>query len=534
MPRGDAIVVCPEPLAAEAGGRVLRGGGNAVDAVIAAAYTQGLVNPLMCGIGGTGHILVHASETGESVMANFGSRAGSLAHERVYPDIEPTVFANRFRARDWANYVGYQSITIPSFVRGTWDTHQRFGRLAWDALLEPAIEAAQDGVTIDEFTFSFWDPQRVRHGDSPDPRVTLTATEECARIYLKDDGSVYGIGERLYQPDYGRTLRRIAAEGAGVFYEGEIGRAIADDFEANGALVTREDLRSYRTPFEPPVSGSFHGMEVLTERSPSMGSLEIEALHILQELDLVGAGWRSPRYYDTLARVFQVIYADRARWNGDPRFVDVPVASFHSRERAKELAAEIVRGQRSASGADAGGSGYTTHVSAVDRWGNAASFTHSNGNSAGVVTPGLGFLHNHHMHNFDPRPGQNDSVAAGKSPLYGCSPLMLMREGAPEVVSGSKSRYRVTAELQVLVDLFTFEASLEEAIEHPRIHAEYAPDKLYLEPAIPRDMHREFERLGWECIVVNMAVPMCTILRHRDGCWEAVADPRGGGGLVTC
>ena len=532
MPRAEAIVVCPEPLAAEAGRGVLRAGGNAVDAAIAAAYAQGVVNPLMCGIGGTGRLLVHRSLDRETMLVNFGTRAGSRAHEHVFPEIEPTMFANRFRARDWANYVGYKAITIPSFVRGTWDSHQRYGHLAWQRLLEPAIDLAANGVTIDAFTFSFWDPAKPRHRDSPDPRITLTATDACAQIYLQPDGSVYHSGTTLRQTDYADTLRRIAAEGADVFYHGEIARAIADDFDAHGGLVTLGDLQGCRSELEQPVRGTFRGLEVTTEGSPSMGSLEIEALHMLDSLDLQSVQWRSPRYYDLLARVFQAMYADRAAHNADPKFVDVPEAAFLSRERAARLAADVRAGRRPDLVTQADGAMDTTHVSVVDRWGNAASLTHSNGNSAGVVTPGLGFLYNHHMHNFDPRPGQKDSIAAGKRPLFGCSPLNLHRDGVPELVSGSKSRYRVTAELQVLVALYIYGATLDEAVREPRVHAEYAPNVLYVEPSIPAGVRSELAEIGWECAVVDMAVPMCTIRRLPGEAWEAVADPRGGGGLA--
>jgi gamma-glutamyltranspeptidase / glutathione hydrolase len=538
VPHGDAIVVCPEPLAAAAGAQVLREGGNAVDAAIAAAYVQGVVNPLMCGIGGTGRLLVHWRGTGETVLANFGTRAGSRAHEHVFPDIEPTVFANRFRAKEWENYVGYKAVAIPSFVRGTFDAHQRWGTASWDALLAPAIDLCERGFPVDTFAYSFWDPARERHRDSPDPQVTLTATEECAGIYLKADGAVYEVGDLLVQRDYGVTLRIIASDGADAFYRGRLARAIAADFDEHGALVTTEDLRRCRTDFEQPVRGRFYGHDVVTEGSPSMGSLEIEALHVLEALAIDADLRPSATYYGTLANVFAVMYHDRALHNADPRFVEVPERDFLSRDRAGRIA----KGLRAYDGAPAPvaqvhgaahSSQDTTHVSVVDGHGNAAAMTHSNGNSAGVVTPGLGFLYNHHMHNFDPRPGQRDSIAAGKRPLFGCSPLMLLRDGAPVVVSGSKSRYRVTAEIQVLMDHVVYGRSLNDAIAAPRIHAEYAPATAYLEPELDTQTRADLETLAWRCRTVDMAVPMCTISRSRGTTWEAVADPRGGGGLAT-
>ena len=530
MSGASAAVVCPEAAAANAGGEVLAAGGNAVDAAICAAFVQGVVNPLMCGIGGTGRMLVYEASTRQPTLVNFGTRAGSKARPDTYSAVEPSIFSNRFRARNWENYIGHKAVAIPSFVRGVWDAHLRFGSLPWDRLLEPAIELAANGFIVDEFIYRFWDPGRDQNSDSPPPLTKLTATEECARIYLKG-GEVYLVGERLVQTDYAETLRRIAAEGADVFYTGEIARTIAADFKGHGGLFTLEDLGDCATDFEEPVRGVYKGLEVATEGSPSMGSLEISALHMLERIDLSSLGWRSAKYYHVLARVFQAMYGDRTRYNADPHFVDVPEHLFLSRERAARLAAQLATDAPISAVLGASDADETTHVSVVDGCGNAAAVTHSNGNSAGVVTPGLGFLYNHHMHNFDPRPGQLNSIAPGKRPLFGCSPLMLLDGDRLRLVSGSKSRYRVTAEIQVLVDMFEFGADLEEAISNYRIHAEYAPDTVYVEPEVPTALSQSLSEMGWRCQVVDMAVPMCTVLRTAEGAVRAVADARGGDGL---
>lgn len=533
----SAAVSCSEPLAAEAGGQILAAGGNAVDAALAAAFVQGVVNPLMCGIGGTGRMMVHLRASGRTELADFGTKAGERSRPDSYGEVEQSLFANRFRAPDWSNYIGHRAVAIPSFVRGAWDSHRAYGELDWAEVLQPAIDLAEHGFTVDEDTFGTWDPDKVRHTDSPPPLQKLRATDECARIYLRSDGDVYRAGDTLVQSDYGRTLRRIAEEGAEVFYSGDIAEAIVEDFDANDGLFTADDLRRCWTEFREPCRGRFKGMEVFTDWSPSMGPLEIEALQILDALDLRHLGWRSPEYYDVLARVFQQIYRDRTRWNADPAFAEVPVERMLSRERAERLAEYLLESEPGPppAGPDGGiiAPDETTHVSVVDERGNGASMTHSNGNTAGVVTPGLGFLFNHHMHNFDPRPGSLNEVAPGKRPMFGCQPLMLLEDGELRAVSGSKSRYRVTAELQVFVDVFEFGASLEDALAAPRIHAEYDPATIHVESAVSSSVVEGLDAMGWSCLGNEMGVPMCTVLAQPGGGVEAVADPRGGGGLWT-
>lgn len=530
MVRYSSAVICPEPEAAKAGGEILSAGGNAVDAALAAAFTQGVVNPLMSGLGGTGRLMSYSAVNQEIKLFDFGTRAGSNAKADIYSEIEPSVFSNRFRVKNWENYIGYKAIVIPSFLQGAWDSHQHSGQIPWAKILQPAIEYAHQGFTIDKYRFSLWDPHRGKKSDSPHPLVTLNATEECASIYLKN-GQVYQKGETLKQIDYGATLEKIAEKGADIFYRGEIAEQICKDFEKNVALVTRGDLYNCRTEFKKPVRGQYKNMEIFSEGAPSMGALEILALQMLERIDFKKIGWHTVSYYDVLARVFQKIYGERSKYNADPRFFNVPEDIFVDPQTASKFANEVLNKRMDNFKDEPRESKYTTHVSVVDRWGNAAAITHSNGDSSGVVTPGLGFLFNHHMHNFDPRPGQRDSIAPGKQALFGCSPLIMLDRGKLKLVSGSKSRYRVTAEIQVLIDMFEFEADLAEAIRHFRIHAEYDPKTIYVEPAVPAEIKEGLQQFGWECCEVDMAVPMCTILSLAQGVVNAVADQRGGEGL---
>ena len=524
-------VVCPEPLAAQTGARILELGGNAVDAVVAASFTQGVVNPLMCGIGGAGRMLLYEADSKTTTLINFGSQAGSKAHEHIYDGVEPSVFSNRYKVKEDENYIGHKAATIPTVVRGLWDSHQRYGLLPWEALLEDAIHYAEKGFEVYPYIYQFWDPERQTLSDSPPPLVKLNATQASADIYL-NKGQPYGVGERLLQRDYASTLKRIASEGADVFYKGDIAKAMADDMEANGGLFTLEDLISYRSNFEVPTKGQFKHFEVATDGFPSMGPFMIQAFNILRHLNIQRLEWRSPVYYDLLARLLNTVYAERSSYGGDPAFVTAGQEIVFSDKRARELAQKL----KKASGSEedyvtpSSGGHHTTHLSVLDKWGNAAGHTHSNGNTAGVVTPGLGFLYNHHMHNFDARPGQRNSVAAGKRPNFGCSPLMLLANGELKYLGGSLTRYRVSAELQLLLDVYVFGADVQEAVMQPRIHAEYAPDTLYVEPAFPSSLRQGLLQRGWELQNLSMTTPMCSIFLPHPASPEVARDPRGGGG----
>ena len=527
----SGAVVCPEPLAADGAGRILEAGGNAVDATVAGAFVQGVVNPMLCGIGGTGNMQVY--QAGSSLPVKVSARGG--AGERARPDTYRTLaqgeWANRFRVEGYENYIGYKSITIPTVVRVLGAAHARFGRLPWRDLLQPAIALAADGFAVYPFIYQFWDPEdKLPPNAAQPPRlVQLSATAESARIYITN-GRTYRVGEVLKQEDYARTLQRLADKGADEFYTGQVGREIAADFEKNSALITRGDLHRCVAEFPPLIEGSYRGYRFVTDGPPGMGPLEIQALNILEHMDLDKLGRYSARYYNVLARVFQTIYAHRQRYNADPAFHDVPMEILVSKDRARELAALIMNGASLPVTRAGVAQTHTTAISVIDAEGNAVGMMHSNGSSAGVVTPGLGFLYNHHMHNFDARPGQLDSIQPGKRGRSGCSPVMLFRGDEIQVVSGSLTRFKVTGELQTLLSLIDFGEDVQSAVCRPRIHAEYDPDTIYVEAELPASLVAELQDLGWKTETQMMEAPLCIISLLYGTGPEVAVDPRGAGG----
>ncbi|HSJ52141.1 MAG TPA: gamma-glutamyltransferase, partial [Anaerolineae bacterium] len=495
----SSMVVCAEPLAAEAGAAMLRRGGNAMDAAVAASFAQGVTNPMLCGIGGKGVMTVYHAATGEMSGIRFWGEAGSKAHAALfaadYAGQEGAVTG--YVVKGDRNCLGYESIMVPGFVQGIYEGWQRFRsrRLAWGDLLEPAVRLARDGFEVYPYLYRFWGPDGI--GDRIDGLTRLTVTAASAAIYTHH-GRVYSPGECLIQADLGRTLERIARQGPETFTTGEIAEAIAADMEANGGLFTLQDLAEYRVLIGEPIIGTYRGYQVLSDRPPGCGVLLVELLNVVEGWDVRAMGWNSPEYLDKLSRAMQLVFADRARTMADPRFVHVPVDRLTSKNYAAELRHKIDTGQdlREPAGQGVGGGG-TTHLSVLDRDGNAVSITHTLGMSSGVVTPGLGFQYNNDMDAFDPLPGRNNSIAPGKMPVNGGAPSILLKDGQVAMVIGSPAgALKLTAELQAIVNVIDFGMGMQEAVSALRIHSEDEKRVIVVEPSFPAELGAALEAMG--------------------------------------
>lgn len=536
------VVAAVESLAADAGAEILRAGGNAADAAVAAAFAEGVVNPIYCGIGGGFHGIFWDSSSKEAFVVSSGGCAPGKAR--------PDMWRGTGRAGAiWSvtgqqNALGYQASMVPGFVRGADLAWKRFGsgRVGWSELLQPAIRLAVDGFAVYPYLYRLWLPaseyMRGFIEGSHGPTI-LGHTDASRRIYLHDDGNVYEIGETLIQRDYGNTLMRLAEQGAGEFYEGLIAREIADDFRRNGGLLDEDDLRSYQATLESPIAGTFKNYSVLTESSPSVGPLTIELLNILEGYDLPSYGFNTASYLDVLARAIRLVFRDRLAHLGDPMFVDVPLARLLSKEYAAECRDRLARRPGSAE-ADpqvtlprAPRTEETTHVTVVDEAGNGAAITHSLGQSSGVVTPGLGFLHNSHMEMFDPVPGSRNSIAPHKRPITGGGPALFLRHGELALLIGSPAGARkVTAMVQAFLAMEEFGLSLEEAVGVDRIHAEDEPDVVIVEPHFPPEPLLGLAQLGHKVRFQWYTARLAGVLRDASGTLFGGSDPRGDRGLA--
>jgi gamma-glutamyltranspeptidase/glutathione hydrolase len=521
------VVVCPEPLAAAAGAEVFRAGGSAVDAAIATAYAQTVVSPVMTTIAGTGIMNVFHAPMGRHVMLDFLGYAGANARDDMFVGRSPEEYT-----------VGYHSINVPTFVRGTHTAFESFGsrRVSWEALLAPAIRYAEEGFHVYPYIHQYWRADNpVQQTEVPfDGYRTLTTTPSCAAIFTLG-GRVHGIGERIVQRDLARILRRIAADGPDGFYAGEVGRRMAEDLALHGAPVTAGDLTDCRVDTYEPLRGSYRGLTITTDPFPNVGVFLIEVLNMLEDEDLRSLGPANPRYFQLMARALALACQDRGALADSPRVG--PRGSFDhliSKDYARSLMDRPFPGAPiiAASGPPCG----TTQVSTFDGDGSAVSFTHSIGSGSGVVTPGLGFIYNNQMHAYDPRPGRPNSIAPGRPPVTGGGPTIVLQDGRVRFVLGSPHGFRKTSSIaHTIVAMVDFDMTVAGAVTSPRIHCEADPGLLIEDMFFPLPAHvsNALRQAGYRMHPDLYGGRVCAIeVDWGQGRARGASDPRGGGGLA--
>jgi gamma-glutamyltranspeptidase/glutathione hydrolase len=466
------IITAPQPEAVEAGADVLREGGNAVDAAVACALTQTAVDPLMCGLAGFGSMQVWMP--GERVHAciDFHGRAPAAAT----PDMWEHLLRGEaedgfgFLLEGSVNEIGYQSIMTPMTLRALATALERHGTRSLAQLIQPAIRYAEEGFLVRPHVSAFWNEVP---GAGRVPHIEFVTRFPATRaIYCHEDGTPLKVGERLRNPDMGRTLRRIAEHGVDDFYTGGIAREIADDMARNGGLLSAADLAAVAPVDAEPLWGTYRGHRVATNQPPGGGIMLIEMLNILENFDLAAMGHNSPDYIATVSEAMKIATVDKDLRVGDPRFVEVPVAELTSKDHAARMAERIRRGERThVPRLNRGGeeSKDTTHICVADGQGNIVSLTHSIGMPSGAVTPGLGFMYNGCMGVFDPRPGRAGSIAPGKARFTAMCPTILFRGEEPWFVIGAPGGTYITmGVLQGILNAVDFGMSAAEAVAAPR------------------------------------------------------------------
>jgi gamma-glutamyltranspeptidase/glutathione hydrolase len=534
------VVSCVESLAAAAGAEILRAGGNAADAAVATAFAQGVVDPIYCGIAGGFHGLFWDEAAGDATVVSAGGYAPHKARADMWRPAGQT--GATWKVENEQNSLGYQASMVPGFVRGAAEALSRFGsgRISWRQVIEPAIRLATDGFAVYPYLYRLWmERTEFMQGfieGSHGPRI-LGFTEASRRIYLHEDGSVYEIGERLVQTDHARTLERLAQNGPGEFYEGLTAQMIAADFQQNGGLLDAADLRDYRPEIGAPLEGTFRGFRVITETNPSVGPVLLELLNVIEPWDATSPAWNSPEYLDRLARAMHLVFRDRLALLGDTRFVDVPLDRMTSKEYAASLR-DLIESGTDLDPINAGdpdtraGPEGTTHVTVVDGAHNGAAITHSLGMSSGVVTAGLGFLHNSHMEMFDPVPGSRNEIAPGKRPITGGGPVLLVKDGKLRVLIGSPAGARkVTGIAQAILNMFQFGMPIEEAVAVERIHVENEPRTVIVEPHFNPRTLVGLAALGQHVRFEWYTARLAGVAIDNDGQLRGGSDPRGDRGL---
>ncbi len=531
------MVVSVEENASRAGIAMLKQGGNAVDAAIATALALAVTHPAAGNLGGGGFLLVRFKD-GRSAFIDFRERAPAAASRDMYLDAAGNVIPE-------ASTIGPRAAAVPGTVAGLEYASRKYGRLRWNRLVTPAVRLARQGFAAgDELARSLSDPKVVKR---------LSRFAESKRIFLRN-GRLYKPGDRFVQRDLARTLERIRVGGAREFYRGYTARRFAAFMKESGGLITLEDLKNYRAAERTPLRGTYRGYEIISAPPPSAGGTALlEMLNILEGVPLAGKGAFSADAIHWTVEAMRRAFADRAQYLGDPDFVRVPVRGLTDKKYAETLRASIQPERASASLSVRAGnpapyeSSETTHLSVVDGEGNAAALTYTLENSYGngVTVAGLGFLLNNEMDDFTAKPGapngseliqgEANIIAPGKRPLSSMTPTIVTRDGRLVLVTGSPGGPTIISTvLNVLLGVLEYKMSVERAVEMPRFHHQWLPDRIRMENsgfspdtlALLRARGHELEfREEWggaHSIAVD----------PRDGTLLGAADPRRGGKAV--
>ena len=524
-----AMICAPQPEATEAGADILRAGGNAVDAAIACALVQGVVDPLMAGIAGFGSMNLYLPARGHHGVIDFHAPAPRAVRPEMWQDLIVAEARDGygFILQGGINDIGHQAVCVPASLAAWHAAHRDFGVLPWAELVQPAITWAEQGFLVRRHMETYWsDPGLM--GRTPNPeRIRHTAAARA--LYCREDGTPKRVGDAVRNPDLAAVLRLIARDGADVFYRGEIAHAIAADFAAHGGLLSPDDLRSYAPLHTDPLWGSYRGWQIATNNPPGGGLMLVEMLNVLEQFDLAALGHNSPAYIDVVAEAMKRATIDKDRHIADPEFVAVPVDRLSDKAYAADLAAEIRAGVKAAvprlNGGYAGKD--TTHIAVVDGAGSCVSMTHSLGHPSGVITDGLGFMYNGCMGVFDPRPGRPGSIAPGKARFSSICPGIVFRDGSPCLVIGAPGATQIAmGVVQAILNVLDFGMSMVEAVSAPRFSA--TSSAIDVLNRIPLSTERALVALGHQVIRSPETFGIAGVHGIRigaDGVLDGGADP---------
>ena len=531
---GNGMVVAQEQRAARIGIEILDRGGNAVDAAVAVGFALAVTYPRAGNIGGGGFMVIHLGKTGEDAAIDYRETAPAAATEKMFLDANGE--ADPKKSRDSALSVG-----VPGTVAGLALAHEKYGsgKLTLAELIEPAITLARNGVEIvDDVADTL-----------PLAQPRIARWQSSAPVFLNSDGTVLMPGQDLLQPDLAITFRAIASDGPKGFYEGPVAEKIVVAVRKAGGIMTTDDMKNYRAILREPVRGTYRGYDIVSMPPPSSGGVHlIEMLNILEGYDLAKLSREESLYI--VAEAMKRAYADRATFMGDPDAVKMPVAGLTSKKYAAAMRAQI--GQRatpsteirSGNPADFEGQN-TTHFSVIDRDGNAVSNTYTLNFSygLGLVAEGTGVLLNNELDDFTSKPGTANAYGLvgynanlpgpNRRPLSSMTPTIMMKDGKPFLITGSPGGSRIISTvLQIIVNVIDFNLAIDQAVSAPRVHHQWQPDELYVEPGISPEILEGLVKRGFKVVPTPPQTSANSIEITADG-YVGAADRRTRGSLAA-
>jgi gamma-glutamyltranspeptidase/glutathione hydrolase len=532
----NATIVAPQPEAVEAGAEVLERGGNAVDAALACAFVQGVVDPQMAGIGGFGSMHVYMPKKGVHEILEFYARASLKA--------TPDMWLDKIihQSRDGFGYVlegnisdiGYLAVCTPGSLKGYETALRDYGTFDWADLIKPAIRLARDGFMIRNHMHWYWAKDQSGDGFA-NTLDKLRFSETGRRVYFREDGSLRDVGELLVNKDMADTLERVARSGGSdIFYHGELAEQISADFQANGGLIGSDDLAKYELSRVAPIWGEYRGNRIASSPPPGSGFPLLEMLHILAEFDIGSMQHGSADHVRILFEAMKRMTIDKDAHMGDPTYVDVPYERLLSKEHAQAHAAAIKAGDIANVDRLDRSQRDTTHISVIDKDGNAVAMTHTLGSPSGAITNGLGFMYNGTMSRFNPMPGKPGSIAPGKRRPSSAAPTIVFKDEKPSIVIGAPGgSYIAPAVAQCLMNMIDFDMSVLEAVSAPRIVG--VSNTIDISNRIRHSVEADLVAQGYKVARSPQTYAFAAVhaIKIEDGVSKGAADPQRDGMAIS-
>jgi len=530
----NGMVASAHPEASQVGLNILQAGGNAVDAAVAVQFALAVVYPGAGNIGGGG-FMVYRDQAGQTFTLDYREKAPGRASKDMYLDSAKNVIPN-------LSILGHLASGVPGSVDGMVQAHQRFGKLSWAQVLQPAIDLAEKGFALTERDATGLN--RIK--------TDLLRINPGKTYFLKSatptDTTSWRKGDLLIQADLAATLKRIQAQGRAGFYEGETARLLAEEMKRGGGLISEEDLKNYHAAWRDPIRATYKNYTVLTMPPTSSGGVAlVQLMRLTEPYPLRRWGWNRDSTVQVMIEAERRVYADRAKFLGDPDFVKVPVEQLISPEYLRSRWTDFTFAHATDSKAIKGGAipGYesleTTHFSIVDKNGNAVSITTTlnGGYGSRVVIGGAGFFMNNEMDDFSIKPGvpnmfglignQANAIAPNKRMLSSMTPTILEKDGKLFMVVGTPGGSTIiTSVYQTVLNVIEHGMTMQQAVNALKFHHQWLPDKTTFENgAFSEATIQALQNRGYVLEkLTNTLGRMDCILIRPDGSYEGASDPR--------
>lgn len=501
----NGMVVSSNAVASHVGVDILKKGGNAIDAAIATAFALAVTHPTAGNIGGGG-FLVFMPDSGDVTTIDFREKAPLSATPTMFLDDKGKLPKNN-------NHEGLKTVGVPGTVAGLYLAHQKYGKLLWADLVQPAVDLAKNGFIMPKGLFN----------EATKLLVAEDSNQFIQNYFKNSESKITPVGKIWKQAALAKTLEAIRDNGKDGFYKGEIAQEIADFMQKNGGIITSKDLENYTAIERKPIKGKYKEFDIYSMPPPSSGGVAlVEMMNMMELVNLDSIPFNSSEYLHLLAEVMRRAYADRAEYLGDPDFnLEMPLDKLTSKEFAKIRFGNLDKNKASISDSSAFGHPYdgnnTTHFSVADKDGNAVSLTYTLEYAYGsrLGDEKLGFIFNNEMGDFNPVPGITNKkgqigtspnlIAPGKRMLSSMTPTIVSKNGKPYLIIGSPGgRTIINTVFQTVVNVLAYEMPIEKAIETMKIHHQWLPDEIVYEKNLMSPKSRkDLEKIGHKTKAVN-------------------------------